>query len=96
MAEKSRGSMHGSRKKFKRGQRDKTKVNDFLKEFEKGDTVLIKMDPSVQSGRSHSRFHGKNAVVTGERGDAYELEIKDGGQTKTLYMPAVHLQETGE
>ncbi|MFB6193313.1 MAG: 50S ribosomal protein L21e [Candidatus Nanohaloarchaea archaeon] len=93
MAEKSRGALHGSRKKFKRDQGDKTKVNDYLKQFEEGEKALIKVDPSVQDGRPHARFHGTTVEVTGERGDSYEVKFNDGGQEKTLYIPPVHLQK---
>lgn len=93
MAEKSRGALHGSRKKFKREQGAKTKVNEYLKEFEEGEQALIKIDSSVQSGHPHARFHGITVEVTGERGDAYEVQFTDGGQDKTLYVAPVHLQK---
>ncbi|QKQ98183.1 50S ribosomal protein L21e [Candidatus Nanohaloarchaea archaeon] len=96
MAEKSRGALHGSRKKFKREQGAKTKVNEYLKEFEEGEQALIKIDSSVQEGQPHARFHGTTVKVTGERGDAYEVKFNDGGQEKTLYVAPVHLQKLNE
>lgn len=96
MAEKSRGALHGSRKKFKRDQGAKTKVNEYLKEFEEGEKALIKVDSSVQSGQPHARFHGTTVEVTGKRGDAYEVQFTDGGKQKTLYVAPVHLQKLEE
>ncbi|MFB6213851.1 MAG: 50S ribosomal protein L21e [Candidatus Nanohaloarchaea archaeon] len=96
MAQKSSGSAHGTRHKFARNPDDTTTVNDHMKEFEEGEQVLIKYDASVQSGRSHQRFYGKNAEVAGFRGDAVELEVKDGNKVKTLFLKPVHLQKTEE
>jgi len=96
MAQKSQGSQHGARNKLSNTPRDKTTVNQYLKEFEVGEKALIKIEPSEQSGRPHHRFHGRTAEVTGTQGSSYELEFEDGGITKTLYVPPIHLRKTGE
>lgn len=96
MAQKSQGSQQGARKTLKRDRRERTTVNDKLKEFEEGEKALINVDSSVQEGRPHMRFHGKTADVTGMRGDAYEVEFKDGGETKTIQINAAHLQKVDE
>lgn len=92
MAQKSQGSQQGARDKLSSGPRDKTTVNEYLKEFEEGEKVLIKIDPSVQEGRPHTRFHGKTVEVTGMQGDSYEVKFDDGNVEKTLFIPPVHLQ----
>lgn len=96
MAQKSHGSRHGTRHKFSRGPRDRTTINEHLKEFEEGEKVRIQMNHSVQEGRVHQRYQGKAAEVTGKRGDAYELEVKDGGKKKQLFMKPIHLKEMEE
>ncbi|MFB6099664.1 MAG: 50S ribosomal protein L21e [Candidatus Nanohalobium sp.] len=92
MAQKSQGPQQGARDKLSSGPRDKTTVNEYLKEFEEGEKVLIKIDPSVQEGRPHVRFHGKTVEVTGMQGDSYEVKFDDGNVEKTLYIPPVHLK----
>ncbi|MFQ3308453.1 MAG: large subunit ribosomal protein L21e [Candidatus Nanohaloarchaea archaeon] len=96
MAEKSRGPQHGARSKLSKENRAKTTVNEQLKDFEEGERVLIKVNPSVQESRPHMRFHGQTGEVTGMQGESYEVTIQDGKQSKKLYIPAVHLKETGE
>ncbi len=96
MAEKSRGPQHGARHKLSKENRAKTTVNEQLKEFEEGERVLIKVNPSIQESRPHMRFHGVTGEVTGKQGESYEVTVQDGGQSKKLYIPPVHLQETGE
>lgn len=96
MAQKSSGSQHGTRHKLSREPRERTTVNEYMKQFEEGEQVLIKYNPSVQEGRSHQRFYGRHAKVTGFRGDAVELEVKDGNKTKTLFLKPVHLKKVEE
>lgn len=93
MAEKSRGSQHGARKKLSSGPRDKTTVNEHMKEFEEGQKVQIQINPQVPEGRPHQRFHGRTVRVSGRRGDAYEVKFDDGDIEKTLYIKPVHLEE---
>jgi len=96
MAQKSSGSQQGARDKLSKTVGESTTVNDHLKEFDEGETARIQLNPSVTEGRVHVRYHGKNVKVTGKRGDAYELEVKDGGKTKTLCIKPVHLEKVEE
>ncbi len=93
VAQKSSGPRHGTRHKFARDSGERTTVNDHMKEFQEGEQVRIKYNSSVQEGRSHQRFYGNAAKVTGFRGDGVELEIKDGNQVKTLFLKPVHLEK---
>lgn len=93
MAQKSQGSQQGSRKTLKRDRRQTTTVNDKLKEFEEGEQALVKVDSTVQDSRPHMRFHGRTAEIMGKRGQSYEVQVEDGGQTKTLFLRPAHLQE---
>jgi len=96
MAQKSSGSQQGARDKLSKTVGESTTVNDHLKEFDEGETARIQLNPSVTKGRVHVRYHGKNVKVTGQRGDAYEVQVKDGGKTKTLYIKPVHLEKVEE
>ncbi len=93
MAQKSSGSQQGTRKKLSRDSDNTLTVNDYMKEFEEGEKVLISINPSVQKGRVHSRFHGRTAKVTGFRGDAVEIEVIDGKKSKQLFLKPVHLEK---
>jgi large subunit ribosomal protein L21e len=96
MAQKSHGSLQGGRQTLQGDHRNKTTVNEHLKEFEEGEKAVIKIDPSTTQGRPHIRFHGRTVTVKGKRGSAFDVEFKDGGKTKQLQIHPVHLQETGE
>lgn len=93
MAQKSHGSRHGTRKKFAKDGDTTLTVNDRMKEFEEGDKVVIQYHPSVQKGRAHSRYHGRPAEVTGQRGGAYQVKIEDGDSSKKLFLKPIHLRE---
>lgn len=93
MAQKSSGSQQGTRHKLSRDSDDTLTVNDYMKEFEEGERVRIGINPSVQEGRIHSRFHGKTAEVTGSRGEAVEIEVSDGDNSKQLFVKPVHLEK---
>jgi len=80
MAQKSSGSQQGARDKLSKTVGDSTTVNEHLKEFEEDETARIQLNPSVTEGRVHVRYHGRNVKVTGKRGEAYEVELKDGGK----------------
>lgn len=94
MAQKSSGKQQGARKKLKRNHREKTTVNNKIQNFEEGETVTVKVDPSVQEGRPHMRFHGVNGKITGTQGKSYKVSIKDKNKEKTLILPPAHLQKT--
>ena len=94
MAQKSSGPQQGARKTLSKDPRHKTTINDMLKTFEEGEKAVIKIDPSVTEGRVHHRYHGKTVDVTGQKGDAYEVQFKEGNKTKTLYIKPVHLKKT--
>ena len=94
MAQKSQGSPQGARNKPSNTAKDKTTVTEYLKEFEEGEKVLIKIEPSEQEGRPHQRFHGITAEVKGKQGDSYKVQFKDGNVQKTLFIPPIHLKQT--
>jgi large subunit ribosomal protein L21e len=96
MAQKSSGSQQGARDKLSKTVGDSTTVNEHLKDFDEGETARIQLNPSVTEGRVHVRYHGTNVKVTGKRGAAYEVQVKDGGKTKTLYIKPVHLEKVEE
>lgn len=92
--ERSRGSRSRTRKKLSKdvGDRGEPPVTRTLQEFEEGETVAIRIDPSIQAGQPHPRFHGWTGTVTGKQGEAFTVEVDDGGKTKTVIARPEHLK----
>ena len=63
-----------------------------VQEFEEGQKVHLRIDPSVPEGRFHPRFNGLTGEVVGQQGAAYQVEIIDGGVEKTLIVKPAHLR----
>jgi large subunit ribosomal protein L21e len=49
-------------------------------------------EPAYQKGMYYPRFHGKSGIVSGMRGDCYEIVIKDSAKQKTLVVHPIHLK----
>jgi len=64
----------------------------FLK-LEVGDKANVNLDPSIHKGQPHVRFHGKTGTVTGKRGSAYLLDVRDGGKMKKIIVRPEHLRK---
>ena len=60
--------------------------------YETGETVHLRIDPSIPEGRFHPRFNGHTGEVVGQQGAAFRVRIDDGGKEKTLIARAAHLQ----
>jgi len=67
-----------------------------LIDYREGDRVHIVIDPSIHDSMPHRRYHGKTGVVTGRRGQAYEVKVYLGDKEKTLYVRPEHLRPTPE
>ena len=63
-----------------------------LATYEVNSTVNIVIEPSVQKGRPHRRFHGKTGLVREKRGKAYLIEVKDGNSVKQIITYPEHLK----
>lgn len=93
MAQKSSGTRHGTRRKLKRDRGARGEISSRLKQFEAGDRVRIDLEPSVQKGMPHPRFHGRDAEVVESNGTTCVIGLKDGGKQKRFSVRTVHLQE---
>lgn len=93
----SKGERKNTRDKLSNGVRDRgaSPPSGAVQEFDEGAKVHVKIDPSVPEGRPNPRFHGRTGKVVGEQGRAYEVEVSDGGSTKTLFVRPQHLAEQG-
>ncbi|QLG48255.1 50S ribosomal protein L21e [Natrinema halophilum] len=91
---KSNGPRQGTRRKLANNPRDRgtSPPQRAIQEYEPGEKVHLKIDPSVPNGRFHPRFDGRTGEVVGKQGSAFKVQIEDGGKNKTLLVTAAHLR----
>ena len=92
--QRSRGLKSRSRKKMTKVQRPgrTNPITNRMQRFEEGDLVHITINPSIQKGQPAPRFHGKTGKVTGQKGKAYIVSLKDGNKAKELIVRPDHLK----
>ena len=90
----SNGPMKGTRNKLSNKPRERgtSPPQRAIQEYEEGQKVHLKTDPSVQKGRFHPRFDGHTGEVVGKQGSAFKVEINDGGKIKTIITKPAHLR----
>jgi len=86
-----RKTRHKLRKNFR--QKGKLSLTRYYNEFNVEDKVQLLADPGIQKGMYFPRFHGKRGIVTGKKGNCYQIDIKDGGKAKKLVVHPVHLKK---
>ncbi len=84
---------HGPNSKHSRRLRStgRMTVRRQLLAFNAGQKVRITVTPVYKRGKVHLRFNGRSGTVLGKQGDAYIVELMDGGKRKTLVIRNVHL-----
>ena len=90
----SNGPLHGTREKLSNSPRERgtSPPQRAVAEFDEGQKVHLKIDPSVSDGRFHPRFNGHTGTVVGKQGRAFKVEISDRGKQKTLIARPAHLR----
>lgn len=90
----SNGPLHGTRNKLKNNPRERgtSPPQRSVEQYEEGDKVHLKIDPSVPKGRFHPRFNGQTGTVLAPQGRAYKVRINDGGKDKTIITVPAHLR----
>jgi large subunit ribosomal protein L21e len=68
------------------------RLSKLLYEYQPNNSVVIKIDPSVQKGMPHRRYHGKVGVVVGKRGQSYVVSVTQGDATKEIIVRPEHLE----
>lgn len=88
------GPRKKTRYKFKKDLRSRgvLPVTRVIQKFELGQKVHVVCEPSIQKGMPHHRFHGLTGSVTGRRGRAWIVEIRDGTKYKTIISRPQHLR----
>ncbi|NIP67598.1 50S ribosomal protein L21e [Candidatus Bathyarchaeota archaeon] len=94
MGKKSKGYRARTRSLLRRKPRErgKTGLSQILHEYELGEKIVIKIDPSVHKGMPHRRYHGRVGIITEKRGRAYVLELREGNVTKKIIARPEHLK----
>lgn len=90
---KSHGIQRKTRDKLSKSVRARgiSPVVKAIQDFEDGEKVHIKLDPSIHKGKPNAKFHGKTGTVLGKRGRAFVLEVKDGNSLKNVIAYPEHL-----
>lgn len=85
----SKGIMVRRTKRFRKER--KLTVGDRVKTFEKGDRVIISLQPCFK-GFPAPRYDGRHGIIVEGRGKAYVVEIRDMNAKKRLIASPVHLK----
>ncbi|MFA6888316.1 MAG: 50S ribosomal protein L21e [Candidatus Woesearchaeota archaeon] len=89
------GSRYRTRSTFRKNIKGHGKISTtrYFQILKKGDKVLLKLEPAVQKGLYHARFHGYPAIVLAKQGKCYVVQISDQGKKKDLVVHPVHLKK---
>jgi large subunit ribosomal protein L21e len=90
----SNGPLKGTRGKLSNKPRERgtSPPQRAIQEYEVGQKVHLKIDPSVRDGRFHPRFGGHTGEVVGKQGRAFKVQINDGGKEKIVIAKPAHLR----
>ncbi|MFX0182818.1 MAG: 50S ribosomal protein L21e [Candidatus Hodarchaeota archaeon] len=94
MVKKSKGTNFRTRRIFSKHPRKRglPSLSRTLAEYKVDARVNIAIEPSVQKGRPHRRFHGKTGIILEKRGQAYLIEVTDGNARKKVIARPEHLK----
>ncbi len=97
MVKSSKGFRSRSRGTFTKEVRERglPPVTRFLREFEIGEKVIVRLEPSDPHGQPHPRYQGRTCTVIARSGRAYRIEFLDGGKRKELVATPIHLVPAG-
>ena len=93
MVKSSKGFRSRSRGTFTKEVRERglPPVSRFLREFEVGDRVIVRIEASDPHGQPHPRYQGRTCTVVAKSGRAYRIQFLDGGKRKELVANPIHL-----
>ncbi|MFW9779643.1 MAG: 50S ribosomal protein L21e [Candidatus Heimdallarchaeota archaeon] len=94
MVKKSKGTNFRTRRVFSKHPRNRglPPISHSLREYAIDSRVNIVIEPSVQKGRPHRRFHGKTGIVLEKRGASYVVQVTDGKAKKKIIARPEHLR----
>ncbi|NIO38258.1 50S ribosomal protein L21e [Candidatus Bathyarchaeota archaeon] len=91
---KSKGFRSGTRHLLKKKPKEKGKMtlSKLLREYKLGESVIIKLEPSVHKGMPHRRYHGRVGTVIEKRGRSYLVSVTQGKTVKVIIVRPEHLK----
>lgn len=91
---KSKGYRAGTRRLLRKKPRERGKISisKLLYDYQPGSRIVIKIDPSVQKGMPHKRYHGKIGTVINKRGRSYVVSVPQGDAVKEIIVRPEHLE----
>ncbi len=97
MVKSSKGSRSRTRGVLTKEARDRglPPITRFLREFDVGDRVIVRLEASESRGQPHPRYQGRVCVVVARVGRAYRVRFLDGGKKKELLARPIHLLPAG-
>ena len=95
MVRTSKGTRKRTRQKYRKRARDRglSPITRSFVTYEEGEKANIVVDPSIQKGQPHSRFHGQTGTVLGTQGNSYLLTVRMGKKMKTVIVSPEHLRK---
>ncbi len=73
-------------------QRGLPGLSKFLIDYQPGNVIDIRGDPSFQKrGLPHRRFIGKTGTIVSIRGRCFEVAVKDINKMKTIFIGSEHI-----
>lgn len=95
MGKASKGGRRRTRNVMQKRARERglSAITRAFQKFDVGEKASVSLDPSIHKGQPHVRFHGRTGVVVGTQGEAYMLEVRDGGKTKRIIVRPEHLRK---
>ncbi|UCG93851.1 MAG: 50S ribosomal protein L21e [Candidatus Aerophobus sp.] len=78
--------------KRKHRERGKTGLSKILRDYESGEKVLVKINPSVHKGMPHRRYHGKIGAIVNKKGRSYVVHVSQGRAVKEIIVRPEHLE----
>src|SRR5437773_11402822 len=89
---RSKGIRNRNRTLLRRKPRDKGKnpLGRLLIPYTPGQMVTISINPSVQKGMPHRRYHGRDGTIAEKRGRAYAIEAASGKLPRLLLRRTEH------
>lgn len=91
---KSRGYRARTRRLLRKKPRERGKIglSKLLHEYQPGNRVVIKINPSIHKGMPHRRYHGKVGAIVDKRGRSYVVSVTQGDATKEIIVRPEHLE----
>ncbi|MDO8468081.1 MAG: 50S ribosomal protein L21e [Nanoarchaeota archaeon] len=72
--------------------RGKLSLSKYFQKFNEGENVAVTIEKSV-SFNFPVRLQGRTGKITGKRGKAYTVKIKDQAKEKSFIMEPIHLKK---